>query len=95
MVDKTTNNKGERMNTEIKNLAGGEMMYEVCRAFGWQGGTVHQVLREIARLREVEKAAKAFGDEVAFADMAGQIKSCNKGIARTGKILNDVMKKAI
>jgi len=31
------------------------LVLEIYRAFGWQGGTIHQVIAEIKRLREVGK----------------------------------------
>lgn len=32
---------------------------EIVKALGWQGGTIHQVLSEIKRLKEVEKSFKS------------------------------------
>ena len=38
----------------------------VYASLGWQGGTVHQVCREIERLRSVEAAARNLMNQLAF-----------------------------
>lgn len=36
------------------------MLDELCKAFGWQGGTIHQALAEARRLKEIEHTAYHF-----------------------------------
>ena len=42
------------------------MLEELCRALGWQGGTRHQVLEEIARLRKAERLLRTYQDRARF-----------------------------
>ena len=67
-------------------------MNEIYTALGWQGGTIHQIIAEIARLKKIEIAARDFGNAVCFAAQCGQISRKNTHIAKTGKILNDLIK---
>ena len=66
-------------------------MNEIYKALNWQGGTVRQIVAEIKKLQAIKAAAHAFGDEVAFADMIGQISKRNKGIAETGLTLSKLI----
>ena len=66
-------------------------MNEIYKALNWQGGTIHQVIQEVKRIKAIEQAARDFGGEVAFADSIGQISKKNKGIADKGKILSDLL----
>jgi hypothetical protein len=34
------------------------VMLDVYKALGWQGGTIHQVIAEIKRLKNIEQSAK-------------------------------------
>lgn len=44
-------------------------LHEICVALGWQGGTVHQVIEEIKRLRAIRSvASSAFVAGVDFAN---------------------------
>lgn len=42
------------------------MLEQICKALGWQGGTIHQVLEEIARLRKAETLLQAVQDKMKF-----------------------------
>ena len=42
------------------------MLEQICKALGWQGGTVHQVLEEITRLRKAESLLRACQDRMKF-----------------------------
>ena len=62
---------------------------EVFRALGVQGGTVHQVVRAITRLRDIETKARRFGAEVAFADTVGNLNKRADGVRQAGARLHD------
>jgi hypothetical protein len=42
------------------------MLERICNALGWQGGTIHQVLDEIARLRKAERLLRSCQDRMKF-----------------------------
>ncbi len=70
----------------------GLVMNDVYKALGWQGGTIRQVVAEIARLRDVEAKARRFGSEVALADSCGQLAKRNTGVRTSGKALMESIK---
>ena len=47
---------------------------EACEVLGWQGGTIHQVMVEIARLRRIKEATHALMDHLHFRASVGGFK---------------------
>jgi hypothetical protein len=44
----------------------GSMLDMVCKSLGWQGGTIHQVVDEITRLRKAESLLRRCQDKMKF-----------------------------
>ncbi len=42
------------------------MLGDILAALGWKGGTIHQAVREIQRLRRIEAATEALMSHLAF-----------------------------
>lgn len=47
------------------------MLNDMIQALGWKGGTIHQVTREITRLRAIEASTRALMDHLAFRASVG------------------------
>jgi hypothetical protein len=90
-----TNAEQIKRDKQTARLFTGAFTRDICEALGWQGGTIHQVIREIKRLKRVDETARAFGNAVAFAQQAGQIRKENTEIAETGSRLNNALNEKI
>lgn len=69
---------GETRNAVLGDVQGMEKIYEV---LGWQGGTIHQIVEEIERLKKCEELVKEALED--------PIMDCADGWRETSKILPD------
>ena len=50
------------------------MLKDICTILGWQGGTIHQAIKEIKRLKAIEYTTKELMNELALMANIGKFK---------------------